>query len=215
MDNRGSVNNLFLQHLGRAGTPEELDYLTRFINEGHLNPAEVGNYLQSIPEYQQGQLTRDTAAYGAELDKGTAPVLDQAAARINSQFAGQGRPISSAQGGALAQVAQNLAMNKQSALADFYGKGITMNRSAMVGMGKDAINRGYGLRDEARQRQYQIEDYYREQNDYNTAQNSNNKIFGNPLIGKVTNGVLNLGASYLGGRAAGAGQAAGYKAGMQ
>ena len=207
-NNRDLVAQQYLSVLGRQAQGHEMDYLQKFLDSGELSGAEIGQFLQSLPEFQHGQLTRDTAAYGAELDKGTGPVLDQAAARINSQFAGQGRPVSSAQGGALAQVAQNLAMQKQSALAQFYGNGLNTNRSAMMGQGQDALGRAYGQRRATQQRQWDIEDYYRQQNDQNAYENARggwNAITPQFALGSV----LSLGGSALQGYASGKGMRAG------
>ena len=166
------INRQFSQLLGRGASADELAYLGKFIDEGHLQPFEISQLIQAMPEYQQKQLNADTSAYGDLLAKSDADVLGKAGAAINSQFARLGRPVSSGQVGALAQVGQNLAQQRQSALAQFYGNGLNTNRSLAQGYGQNALSRGYGLRDEARHRGWEIEDYYRQQNDFNNYQNA-------------------------------------------
>lgn len=148
----------FAQFLGRAPNPDELAYFQKFIQQEGIQPHEVGLMLQGTPEFQGQQLNRDTQAYGAQLAQGDQGILDRAAATAQSRFAGLGRNVTSAQVGALSQVAQNLAQDRQSAIAAFYGQGLQGNRSLQAGLGQGALERAYGLRDETRQRGYQIED---------------------------------------------------------
>lgn len=152
------ISQQFAQFLGRAPNPDELAYFQKFIQQEGIQPHEVGLMLQGTPEFQGQQLNRDTQAYGAQLAQGDQGILDRAAATAQSRFAGLGRNVTSAQVGALSQVAQNLAQDRQSALAAFYGQGLQGNRSLQAGLGQGALERAYGLRDETRQRGYQIED---------------------------------------------------------
>jgi hypothetical protein len=159
------LNNQFQQLLGRPITQDEWQYLGKFVNDGHLQTNEIGQIIQSMPEFQQKQLDRNATDYGDVLNKQNSAILDQAAAATNSQFARLGRPNSSAMGAAVARAGGQLAQQRQSALAAFYGGGLQQNQGLQTGMGQNALSRGYGLRDESRQRGYQIEDYYRQKND--------------------------------------------------
>lgn len=152
------VNAQFRALLGRDGSPAELEFFNNFIAQEKITPYEIGLMVQGTPEAQGQALNRDVQAYGAQLAQGDQSILDRAAATAQSRFSSLGRPVTSAQAGALAQTAGNLALQRQSALAEFYGKGLNTNRSLQAGMGQGALERGYGLRDEARQRGYQIED---------------------------------------------------------
>lgn len=152
------INRQFRALLGRDGNPDELAFFNKFIADEKITPLEINQMIQSMPEYQGQRLNQDVTAYGNQLALGDQGILDKAAATAQSRFSGLGRPVTSAQAGALAQTAQSLATQRQSALADFYGRGLQNNTSLSQAQGQGALERGYGLRDEARQRGYQIED---------------------------------------------------------
>lgn len=170
----------FRSLLGRDPKQDELDFFNQFINSGELQVEEIGQVLQSLPEFQGKQLTTDTNAYDQRLQTADNQTLqrgaDVAGAQATSRFAGLGRPNSSALAasvyGQTGALAGQMADRRASALADFYGRGLQRNAALGAQQGQSALARGYGLRDEARQRAYQFEDYYREQNDYNTAKKS-------------------------------------------
>lgn len=211
MANKELVGQAYLNLLGRQATPEELNHFAAFMDEGHLNANEIGQVLQSLPEYQSKLLESNTNAYGAKLGANDNAILDQAAAKINSNFAGLGRPVSSGMTGAFSQAAQNLAMSRQSALADFYGRGLNNNAAMTASQGQNALDRGYGLRDEHRKRGYEIEDYYRQKNDYADAMNSGGlgKMNFGDFAAAGLQGAAKLGANYLGAYAGAKGLKAG------
>lgn len=208
-----ALTNQFRDVLGRLPSQDELDYFQKFITEGRIQPQEVGQILQSTPEFQQTQLNKNTEAYGQRLDASNNEALqrgaDVAGAQAQSRFAGLGRPNSSALAasvfGQTGQLAGQLAQQKQSALASFYGQGLQTNQNAYAQQGQGILNNAYGMRDEERiaqrNRNWEIEDYYRQQNDEQNAQHGINRTFGSPLLGRTFNGIFNLGAAYLGGKA--------------
>lgn len=167
-----ALNDQFQQLLGRQISPDEFQYLGKFMNEGNLQGHEIGQLVQSLPEYQNNLLNKNTAQFGQQLNAQNQAILGQAGAEANSRFASLGRPNTSAIGASILQAGGQLAQQRQSALADFYGRGLQQNAALGVQQGQNALNRGYGLRDETRQRGYQIEDYYRQQNDFNNYQNA-------------------------------------------
>lgn len=196
----------FQSVLGRAPSEEELAYFNRFITEGSIQPHEVGQILQGTPEFQKAQLEANTTAYGNRLqasdDQALARGAEVAGAQAQSRFAGLGRPNSSALAasvfGQTGQMAQDLAQQRQSALAQFYGQGLQQNQNIYGQQGQTPLSRAYGLRDETRQRNYQIEDYYRQQNDY---QNEKNASSGWKAITPefVASGLFSMGGQALGG----------------
>lgn len=201
---QADISGLYAQHLGRAATPDEIQYLNRFVQEGHIHPGEIGSIIQSMPEYQQKMLEQNTDAYGQKLNAQNGAILDQTAAKINSNFASLGRPVSSAMGASLTQAGGQLAQRNQSLLADFYGRGLQQNQSYQQNYGNAALDRGYARDSEQRQRDYQIEDYYRQQNDFNNYQNAHsgwNAITPEFAVGATLNGLGKVGAAYAGGMA--------------
>jgi len=166
------IDAQFMQLLGRPATPDEREYFGKFINQGELQVHEIGQILQSTPEFQKAQLGKDTAAYGQQLNAQNADILNMAGAQANSRFASLGRPNTSAMGASVMQAGGQLAQQRQSALADFYGRGLQSNAALGAQQGMAATDRGYQERDTVRQRNWDVEDYYRQQNDYNTAKKS-------------------------------------------
>lgn len=158
MADANDIHRQFQQALGRYATADEIKYLGKFIDEGSLQPFEIGQIVQGLPEYQDRLLGQQTEQFGQRLAASDQDILGKAGAAINSQFANLGRPVSSGQAGALAQVGQNLAQQRQSALAQFYGQGLQQSRALSQSYAGNALERGYGLRDETRQRGYQLED---------------------------------------------------------
>lgn len=210
----------FQRILGRAPTSDELSYFQKFIDAGELQNEEIGQILQSTPEFQQAQLQKNTADFGQRLQANDQQILQQgsdiAGAQATSRFAGLGRPNSSALAasvfGQTGKLASSLAQNRQSALADFYGRGLQQNAALGAQQGQNSLNRGYGLRDETRRRGYEIEDYYRQKNDaasYENAHSGWNAI--TPEF--VASGLFSVGgkaaSSYAGGYAGAAGKKAG------
>lgn len=218
------INRQFQELLGRAPSSDEMDYFNKFINEGSLQAEEIGQILQSLPEYQQRKLETDTSAYNDRLtandDKFLSNATDRIGAQVNSRFAGMGRPVSSALAastfGQAGQVAQGLQQNRQSLLADFYGRGLNRNAALGVDQGQGAKARGYGLRDESRHRAWDIEDYYRQQNDFNNYQNSKsgwNAITPEFAVNAAIGAAGKIGAAYAGGYAGSRGAKAGQSGG--
>ncbi len=199
------IADQFMSVLGRAPTQDEISYFQKFIDDSQLAPHEVGQVLQSTPEYQQSQLQKNTDQFGERLNAQNGAILDQAGAAINSRFAGLGRPNTSAMGASLMQAGGQLAQQRQGALASFYGQGLQNNAALGAQQGQQALQRGYDIRTEGRQRQYQIQDYYRQKNDaadYEHGHSGWNAITPEFVIGSSLGVAGKVGAGYAGGRAA-------------
>ncbi len=192
----------FQSILGRPATQDELDYFNKHITDGNLQPYEVGQILQSTPEYQNTLLNKNTAQFGEQLSAQNKGILDQAGASAQSRFAGLGRPNTSALGASVMQAGGALAQQRQSALADFYGKGLNTNAALGAQQGQSQLGRAYDYAGEKRQRGYQLEDYSLQQNDFNNYQNAHrgwNAITPEFAIGTAAG----IGGKVLGGWAGG------------
>lgn len=199
--------------LGRAPTSAESDYLNKFLQEGSLQPYELGQILQGSPEFQKTQLMKNGQQYSDLLGASDANILGKAGAQIQSQFAEQGRPVSSGQIGALAQAGQNLAQQRQSALASFYGNGLNQNQSLYAQGGQNALDRGYGIRDNQTQFSQNMALANQQNGFYQNYLNQANRIQRNQGLGSAIGGGLGL----IGGGLAGGpmGAAAGGGAGSR
>lgn len=210
------VADQFARVLGRAPSEAETQYFQKFLDEKSIQDHEIGQILQASPEYQNTQLGKDTAAYGQKLAANDQQILEQGAgiagAQATSRFAGLGRPNSSALAasvfGQTGQLAGNLAQSRQTALASFYGQGLQRNAALGVQGGQGAIERGYGLRDETRQRAYDVEDRNYMKTVYDEYQarqsrNQRNQAFGG-LLGGGAGALIGAGGGALLGGPAGA-----------
>ena len=201
-----SIIDQFQRVLGRAPRPDEVSYFTKFLNEETLSPLEIGQILQSSPEYQQTLLKRQGQEYEGYLAASDAHNLGRAQEDITSQYRNLGRPDSSGVAGAFASAAKDLAARRQDALASFYGGGLQNISGAYSQQGQGAQQRGYALTDRRQQRAWDLEDYYRQRDDYNAAMKSQSGMnLKNQLIG----GAFSLASSGIGGYASGAGLKAG------
>lgn len=213
---RKDLTGVFQQVLGRAPTEAEESFFGRFVDEGHLQPQEVVDFLQAGPEAAQPRLQAQTKQYGDVLAGQDEAIMSRAGDQLASQFYQQGRPRSSGYASAYLNAARDLAIARQPQVADFYRQGF-QGVQAGYDRGAGALDRGYGLRDQLRKRQWDIEDYYRQQNDFNSYLNAANRRNRNSAIG----GMLGTGAGaaiggYFGGPAgAQAGAAAGGQFGGQ
>ena len=161
------IADQFKRVLGRDPRGDELDFFLNFTKENDLTPYDVGQILGGSEEAQQSRLTQQTDQYSQTLGKYDDQVLSKAQDQIRGDYARMGRPSSSGATASFAGAAQNLAMQRQNQLADFYGGGLQNIGSQYQATGGNALARGYGMRDEKRQRGYQISDYYTQQNDFN------------------------------------------------
>lgn len=207
-DRQFGVEQQFLRILGRPPRPDELEYMVGLMTDEAMSANEIGQVLQGMPEFQSRQLDQNAQKYGQALDASNQGVLNQAAATAQSSLASLGRPGSSAMGASILSAGGDLARQRQSALAQFYGQGLQQNQALTQGYGQNALARGYGLRDEKRQRGYQIEDYYRQKNDFASAKKAASGW--NALTPEfITQGLFSLGgkaaAAMTGGMAGNAG----------
>lgn len=187
------IKALFKQSVGRDPRPDELDYLTKFVDEGGLQPFEANQIAQGLPEAQNRQLQQYGGQYEQALAGADQRIMGQAGDQLTSMFAQQGRPRSSGYTAAFANAARDLAIQRQPQIANFYGQGYGNIMGNYGQMAQGATNRGYGLRDEQRKRAWEIEDYYRKKND---TQDFLNMQGTRNLQGSLTNAGINVAASW-------------------
>ena len=169
---------------------------------------KIGQILQATPEFQQANLQKQTTQYGEQLNSQNQGILDQAGAQAQSRFAGLGRPQTSALGASIMQAGGQLAQQRQSALADFYGRGLQQNQALQQQGGASGLDRAYGLRDETRQFGQQMALAKYQQDNYNNYLNQANSAKRRQAIGQaigaIGGGLLGSYLAPVGGGAAGA-----------
>ncbi len=194
------VADQFQQYLGRTPNSGEASFFNDLITKGQISPYEVGQVLAGHPEAQANRLNQYGQQYSDKLAASDNQILGKAANAAQSLFAQNGRPDSSGVGAQVLSAGQDLAANRQSMLASFYGQGYQGLQNQYQNNGQNAIGRAYGLGDQQRQWAHDQSNYFQQQNDFN-----------NYLKGQQTrnmqSGLFNAAVSLPGQALAAAGQA--------
>lgn len=219
----GRIAQEFQRVTGRAATKNELEQYAQYIKNGDMTYGDIGQVLQGLPEQDRARLDAYATQYGNALGANDQNFLGQAAdifsAKANSQFASLGRPNTSAMAaqvfGKGGQLAGQLAQQRQSAIAAFYGQGLQNNMGAYRDQGQNTLHRAYNLQDGRTAFNRGLLGYQTQRNDYNTDlsnQNAENKRraydqLGMGLVGAGVGGAFGgVGGARLG---AGIGSSAG------
>jgi hypothetical protein len=135
--------------LGRGLNPAETDFVKKLMTDGEISEFEAGQYLSGLPEFQQRLLDNQATALEGRLAGSDEAVLGRAAKVANSQFAGLGRNVTSAQSASVLQAGGDLAQQRQSLLAQFYGQGQQNIQNNYLNRSQSALERAYQNRDSA------------------------------------------------------------------
>lgn len=201
-DNPVDGNQLYsalAQGLGRDPTPSEISQYSKYIKSGDLSYEDVHNITAGLPEQEKARLEQYSKQYGDALNQQNQGILDQAAATANSRFAGLGRPVTSAQSASVLQAGGQLAQARQSALADFYGRGLSNNLNQYTQLGQNTLNRGNALGDERTAYNRSLLGYQTQRNDYSTDLSNTNAQNRRRALGTLTGSILGAGAGALSG----------------
>lgn len=194
MINSSELQDAFTQYLGRPPKPDELAFFTQQAQDNNLSGYEIGEILKGSPEAQRSQATQDVRGYSDMLGRYDQQTLDKGINTLEAKFRGQGRSASgSAYAAAFAQTAQNLAMARQSQLADLYRSRLDAASGAESGRSQDLRQRGYDLADQRRERAYQLEDFYMGRDNYNSQLNAINRQRRNQAYGQLGGAALGAG----------------------
>lgn len=195
------------QGLGRNPTQSEIDQYSKYIKTGDLTYGEIGQIAQGLPEADRARLDTYATQYGNALGANDQQFLSQAAdtfgAKANSQFASMGRPNSSAmaaqvfgQGG---QLAGQLAQQRQSQIAAFYGQGLQNNMGAFRDQGQDALHRAYSLQDGRTAFNRGLLGYQTQRNDYGVDLENQSRMNQRDAFNKLGGSLIGAGLGSMGG----------------
>jgi len=184
--------------LGRAPTSDELNYFLKFKDD--LQGFELGQVLSGLPEYQKTLQASQGKELEGLLGASDQNILNQAADTANSAALKLGRGNTSAIGAQILSAGQNLAQGRQGSLANFYSGGFGELRSNSIGRSEGSLGRAYGLGDERRKFNQDLDLakywYDRKQNDYNNYLNQANSKNKKGAIGGLIGGGI---GAYFGG----------------
>ena len=140
------ISQSYQSILGRAPTAQEIEQFKRFGSTGavDLTAADIAEIIGGLPEAQEKTLGRFGQQYGQQLAGNDQQMLDMAGKSLTQQFNQLGRGTdTSAYINAFAGAARDLAMQRQSTLAQFYGQGYQGIMGQQVGQSQ--ANRQFGL----------------------------------------------------------------------
>ena len=189
----GRIRQEFLSSLGRQPTQNEIDQYARHIKTGDLSYGDLGYVLQAMPEADRARLDTNAAAYSEKLGAQNQAILDRTAATVNSRFAGLGRPVSSGMAASMLQAGGNLALQQQSALAEFYGRGLQNNQNQYLNRGESALARAYQLQDDRSAFNRGLLGYQTQRNDFNTDLSNENARRKQQAYNELIFGVIGAG----------------------
>ena len=200
-DRSGAIADQFQRVLGRAPREDELNYFYRFLFEESLSPNEIGQILESSPEYQtklqQGQQAQQLQEFQGLLGAGDRQVLGQAQDLLTGQFAKMGRSGSSGYVSAFANAARDLALQRQNQLAGFYASTVPGRQAALsnlaIGQGQQAFGGALNTRAYNIGRENELSDFYRAQDQYNDALNQHRRGSRAGAIGRAVGGLAGAG----------------------
>ena len=176
------ASGLIKRIFNRDVDPEEAKYFAQELARGK-SPYELSQELQSLPEYQRMQASKDRESLNVELLKQQQEVFQKALPNIISSFQRAGRLNSSGLQNALAQAQAGLDRERQMYLAQVGQQDVTgiranafqdyLRRDQPYQQARDIygpasqFNIGLGFMQQGTARQREIADYQRQQSDYN------------------------------------------------
>lgn len=183
--NDDEIAQQFQAILGRAPNQSEIANFKRFGGTGQvdLTAADIGEILRGHPEARMKQLQTYGQAYGQELGRGDEEVLGKAQGQLLSDFARQGRSMTgSPYLAAFANAARDLALARQSKVADFYGGGLGDIFSETGAQAQQTRQFGLGQLEKSRQREFDAQDFYRQKDQFNDYLGQQNKANRNQAL---------------------------------
>lgn len=130
--NYGTITQLVQSMFGRTPTQDELDHYGTLIASGQADAYQIGQFLQSTPEYQNAQDTQFRSGVDQQLQKSDTDFFNTQKGNIAQQYAQMGRATSPALDVALTQLASSLNSNRQSYLAQLSAQQYGGNKQAAL-----------------------------------------------------------------------------------
>lgn len=203
------IRRLYIQEAGRDPSPAEIADARRFSQNDFvgLSGSDIGALGMSDPRSRLNQLRQYGGMFERDLQGGDDRYLQMAQDRLQSDFMRQGRGLGgSAYVNAFANAARDLALQRQSRVSDFYQPGYQQVFNEIGQRGLQARQQGYRGLERARERDYEVRDYFQQQNDYNNYLGGQQK---RNMQGALLQGGLGIIGSAVGGLAQGYGMGKG------
>jgi len=182
-ENTQAAARVIQETLGRPATQDELAFFSKEIAKGE-SPYELAQFLQQSPEYIEAKAKKDREAINQELLAGEEEVFARAQPQIISSFMKAGRLNSSGLQSALANARAELARERQSMLTGYAREDVVGARNqafqnylrqsdprqqAQSWLTQSRVQAPFQQLDAYRSRGYELDNYYRQQSDFNRA----------------------------------------------
>lgn len=197
--NYPELQQVFQRTLGRPPREDEAQFFIDQAKKNNFSAFEIGDILTGSPEAQRSQTQRDISGFQEMAGASDQFVLGKAQESLLSKFRGAGRSASgSAYAAAFADVAQKLAAQRSSQLADIYNQRAAGIAGQEQAMGTGLRQRGYNLEDARTKRAQELEDFYLQRDAYNDQLNRMNRSRRNSAFGQLGGAVAGgiIGSSF-------------------
>lgn len=199
------LNEQFMRILGRPPRPDEAAFFAEQARKNEFSAYEIGEILSGSPEAQRSRTQQDLRGFQDVASASDQYTLGRAQQSLEAKFRGMGRSASgSAYAAAFADVAGKLAAQRSAQLADIYRERSGMAAGAEQQRSSGIRQLGYNLDAERRQRQYDLEDFYRARDLQNDYMNQVRKARRGQGIGQIAGALGGAGLGYAFGGGEGA-----------
>lgn len=127
-----AVNQMFQSTYGRAPTQDELSHYGTLLASGQADQYQLGQFLQSLPEYQNSQDAKFRSGLDNELQGSDEAFFNRVSPQISQRYAMMGRATSPALAVAMTDLAAQLSEKRQGYLAQLSASQYGGNKSAAM-----------------------------------------------------------------------------------
>lgn len=127
-----TVGQIFQSVYGRAPTQDELGHYGMLLSSGQADTYQLGQFLQSLPEYQNAQDTKFREGLSKELEGSDQAFFKRGKEDVISRYAQMGRPTSPALDVALVDLQAKLNENRGNFMAQLSANQYGGNKAAAL-----------------------------------------------------------------------------------
>lgn len=201
------VNQIFSELLKRGATKGELDHFGQMLATGQTDLFELGQYVQSLPEYQTAADTQFRSGLANELQGYDTKFFNKTSPEILNQYAKAGIQNSSALDYAMTDLLGNIASQRGQYLSGLSAQQYGGNKEAARQDYQAAMNQYLNTLGQNQQRAYGLQDYYNKRGDQTTDYRLQAQDYANYLnsmqqkknrgLGSAIGGLVGFGAGAL------------------
>lgn len=157
----GDINGVYQQLLGHGASQSELDHFGKMLASGELDPYELNQFVQQLPEYQQKQDAQFRSGLNDELGKYDQSVFDREKENVISRFSQAGRLNSPSLDYALTDLMGKISENRSNYLAQLSAQQYGGNKDSARADYQTTLSKMLEGQNYNRARTDQLSDFYR------------------------------------------------------